>query len=324
MSIEPPKDEKEGPTVNMEEYGLGVCELLQRSEGGTLKAEFIMQRLALSETEYQDLKRYLEADQVVRWAMPPGFAGLDGMQKGPRFLNWRETTKEKYLNLSFNAKRLARCLLAQSPGLKAVKRPWEFLDWPYETTYLDAARELTYESLAFEHRVGDQDRELTYLRPLQACARAVEANFRLELAGLIGQTISVEGDGNIVVMAESIGGAVQALRTQVSATADVGLLTQQIDESLAEILGVLRSELDRQSLEAFESEVTSALRTELASPPDARDVGKIRRLLAVVSALADMEGVIQFGERAMQIAGELAPHVVTLLTVANRLVELGQ
>jgi hypothetical protein len=310
--------------LNMEEYGLGVCELLQSSESGTLTAEFIMRELALDEAEYRDLKEYLEADHVVRWAMPPGFAGLSGMQKGPRFLNWWDTTREKYLPLTFNAKRLARSLLAKSPALGRVKRPWEVVGWPYETTYLDAARELIYEGLAVEDRVGDQEKELTHLQPLVACARAVRDDFRRESVAAPAQSITFEGDRNIVVMAGNMSGIVESYQNQVSETVDVVLLKEQVEESLSRILDALRGELDQQSLERYESQVLNPLRTELAKPPARRDIGKIRRLLAVVSALADMEGVIQFGERAMQIAGQLAPYVVTLLTLANRLVELGQ
>lgn len=160
------------------EYGLGVCELLETSESGALRATSVSDELGLSAGDYKNLLNYLKTERAILAAMPPNRGPLWGMQKGKAFHNWWERTKKDYLSLSFSAKRLARHMLNAEPGLRRVRRPWEGLDWDYQERYLAAASELIQEGLAKEDRLSDTEEQFCHLVLTPYGVKAVRSDFR--------------------------------------------------------------------------------------------------------------------------------------------------
>jgi hypothetical protein len=272
---------------NLELLGLGVCELLDASSSRALPADFVMEELGLSPSQYRKLLEYVESKGAIMKAYPPSESGLHGMQPDKHFRTWFESMKNRYAPLSFTSVRLADYLLRASPDLQRVRKPWTGLEWDYETTYLAAARGLVHAEYAVEMRVGAQEPSLTNLALTLQGARAVKSDFRLRPAlspqvtvGAIIQTMS--------------GGSVQAVGiahdVEISQVVnDPELLRSQVDALAKNLLNEVKSSLNLDELAQY-TEALRELKDQLLLEQPQLPV--IRQLVRTVGLLGDIEGTI--------------------------------
>ncbi len=302
---------------SIHENGLTILRLLDSlgaTFGSDVKGYEVKSKAGLSDQEYGQAEMYLLNAGYIEGTM----GGLEGRR-------WLTDTGVEYLAqemqgrmlVNLHAERLARYLFNQGPVSRFYRDRLQQDLCLGDEEYEEAAQELSDKNFAkSESRIGVHFGDL---RLTPEGRNAVRSNFRYTVPAQVQQVGAIiQGPvigSNIQAFAEAYRSNVQ----QIVSEADPAALREVIVRLVDDLVNSVQSELSNAQLEVYTS-AAKKLQEEVES--DEPSPSHLQRLMGILGFAGDLEGTLELGAKAIELATKAGPYLLVIQQAVARLLEI--
>jgi|GEM_PF-1842341 len=283
--------------------------------GSDVKGYEVKAKIGLSDEEYDQAETYLLNAGYIEGTM----GGLEGRR-------WLTDTGIEYLAqamqgrmlVNLHAERLARYMFNQGPRIRVFLRDrlQQHLDLE-DKEYEEAAQELCDKGLA-ESKLSTG----VFLGDLRLTAEgrnAVRSNFRRTVPAQVQRVGAIIQGPVIGSNIQAVAEAYQSNVEQAISGVDPEALRKTLSELVDQIAEIAARQLAEDELETYMKVVEDFSKEVHKDKPSAQ---RLHRLASALGFMADVEGAVEFGEKAVKLAALVAPYLVWLYQGLARLIDL--
>ncbi len=296
--------------TNILHNALWILRILE--ENGTMlpniTAGQLKDKTGLDDTSFDSADDYLLQGGYLR-NTGGGLKGLRWLT--PQGIEFLEKQMSQRIRLSSTAERIVRYLFTSSrpQNNAAISRIKDEFDLE-ESDCQNAARELIDEGLAEDKVRATNTIRLSLIGLTPKGRSAIRNNFVRHQSATIQHNIGANFYGpvsgsNVLAVAQAHQSRVQ----QVIEGGDIAALRDEIGQMLTQVLNVVKEELTIDQLAVYESAVKD-LQTEISK--DVPNSSIIQKCLNVISFAGDLDGTIELGQKAIELALKVGPFIPLL------------